>query len=200
MSDTLLRVSSLQGLLSTPVSLDLQAGETLSITGASGSGKTRLLRAIADLEAFDADIWLAGRERGSFAADQWRRQVCFVAAETAWWTDLVGDHFPQPCNLQWLEALGLPQASLDWTVARLSTGEKQRLSLLRTLSLQPSVLLLDEPTANLDPESAAKVEQLLQEYLQFHPAAMLWVSHDKAQRSRVASRQMTLYEHHWEIL
>ena len=139
-------------------------------------------------------------KRQTFTADQWRRQVCFVPAETAWWAEQVAEHFPQPCEAEWLEALGLLKASLEWPVSRLSTGEKQRLGLLRALSLKPKVLLLDEPTANLDPENTQKVEQLVQTYLQSHAAAALWISHDPAQRVRVASKQMMIHQQSWEII
>ena len=89
-----------------------------------------------------------------------------------------------------LAEVGLPDA-LDWEVARLSTGEKQRLALLRLLANQPRALLLDEPTASLDPR---KVEDLLHTYRQQHAAPVLWVSHDPAQRQRVAQRVLELKE------
>ena len=70
---------------------------------------------------------------------------------------------------------------------RCSSGEKQRLSILRLLANRPKVLLLDEPTANLDAENTRNVEALLIDYLTENNAVALWVSHDHAQLKRVVS-------------
>jgi hypothetical protein len=76
--------------------------------------------------------------------------------------------------------------------ARCSTGEKQRLALLRSLMQGPAVLLLDEPTGNLDQDSTRRVEALLDDYRQQQSAALLWVTHDPEQIRRVARRSFTL--------
>jgi ABC-type iron transport system FetAB ATPase subunit len=78
---------------------------------------------------------------------------------------------------------------MDQAVIRLSSGEKQRLALLRLLANQPRVLLLDEPTANLDPENTRRVEAVIREYCRERAAAVVWVSHDREQAARVADRQ-----------
>jgi ABC-type iron transport system FetAB ATPase subunit len=75
-------------------------------------------------------------------------------------------------------------------VARLSSGERQRLALLRLLANTPRVLLLDEPTANLDPASTLRVEAVIGEFRKTHRAAVIWVSHDPAQIARVANRHL----------
>ena len=79
-------------------------------------------------------------------------------------------------------------------MARCSTGERQRLALLRTLMRQPAALLLDEPTGNLDEDSTARVEALLDDYRRAHDAALLWVSHDPRQAARVAQRRFVLVD------
>jgi hypothetical protein len=79
-------------------------------------------------------------------------------------------------------------AAMSWEVARCSTGERQRLALLRTLMQAPAALLLDEPTGNLDQESTQRVEGLLTGYQRQRQAALLWVSHDPGQIERVAQR------------
>ena len=81
---------------------------------------------------------------------------------------------------------------MEWQVSRLSSGERQRLGLARLLALQPRVLLLDEPTANLDAANTRRVEACLDDYRRGHQAAVLWVSHDPDQRGRVASRELLL--------
>ena len=175
-----------------PIDLAIGAGECVCIRGASGSGKSLLLRAIADLDPHQGEARLDARACAAMPAAQWRRQVALVMAEGQWWADTIGTHFADGCNPAWLERLGLPAAALDWEVARCSTGERQRLALLRTLMRQPAALLLDEPTGNLDEDSTARVEALLDDYRREHDAALLWVSHDPRQAARVAQRRFVL--------
>jgi ABC-type iron transport system FetAB ATPase subunit len=111
-----------------------------------------------------------------------------VPAESHWWDDLVRPHASH-WDAEKLQALGFDEQVLDWDTRRLSSGERQRLALVRALSLAPPVLLLDEATANLDAVNTGHVEQLLHDYQQQSGAAILWVSHDSAQRARVADRQ-----------
>lgn len=77
-------------------------------------------------------------------------------------------------------------------ISRLSSGEKQRLALARALMNQPRVLLLDEPTASLDPVATAAVEQLVADYRRDTNATVLWVSHDAQQAGRVGDRHLQL--------
>jgi ABC-type iron transport system FetAB ATPase subunit len=74
----------------------------------------------------------------------------------------------------------------------MSSGERQRLALVRALSGHPGVLLLDEPTANLDTENRERVERLIADYQQRQGALALWVTHDPEQRLRVAARQFEI--------
>ena len=175
-----------------PIDLAIGAGECVCIRGASGSGKSLLLRAIADLDPHQGEARLDARACTAMPAPQWRRQVALVMAEGQWWAETVRAHFADGCDPAWLDRLGLPSAALDWEVARCSTGERQRLALLRTLMRQPAALLLDEPTGNLDEDSTARVEALLDDYRRAHDAALLWVSHDPRQAARVAQRRFVL--------
>ena len=70
---------------------------------------------------------------------------------------------------------------MAWSVSRLSSGEKQRLAVLRALAHGPQALLLDEPTANLDADSTARVERFLTQAIRAHGWPVLWVAHDLAQ-------------------
>ncbi|RRQ22053.1 ABC transporter ATP-binding protein [Thiohalobacter thiocyanaticus] len=171
-----------------PLDLALQPGECVGLTGASGSGKSRLLRALADLDPHRGGMWLDGEAAGSLKPWDWRRRVALLPAESAWWHDTVGPHFPDEPDAAALSALGFKPEVLGWRIDRLSSGEKQRLALLRVLALRPRVLLLDEPTANLDRDNAGRAEALIRDYLDGSGAAAIWVGHDQAQLRKVAVR------------
>lgn len=175
------------------MSVTVAPGEVLCLTGASGSGKTRLLRAIADLEPHEGEVALGDHDQRALPGHQWRRRVMMVPAESQWWSDRVGDHFPAGCPQAELETLGFSLEVMDWGVSRLSSGERQRLALLRSLALEPDALLLDEPTANLDPDLVARVEAWLLQHIRSRGMPVIWVAHDRDQVRRVA-------DSHWRIL
>ena len=81
---------------------------------------------------------------------------------------------------------------VEWEVQRLSSGERQRLAIARALAGGPAALLLDEPTANLDHTSTKRVERLIAAWRDQTGGCVLWVSHDPAQRARVADAQFEI--------
>ena len=178
-----------------PYSLHISAGECASLSGPSGSGKSLLLRAIADLDPHDGRVFLNDTQSENIPAPQWRQKVCLLPADSQWWHDDVGSHFtvkPSDETCSYLKPLGFDENTYSWQINRLSTGEKQRLALARALMNQPEVLLLDEPTASLDPNSTHAVEELVANYQQKTGAAVLWVSHDAEQTARVSKRHYKL--------
>jgi ABC-type multidrug transport system ATPase subunit len=188
-----LRIELLATELIGPISLDIAAGECVALMGPSGAGKSLLLRAIVDLDPNVGKVTAGARGRGEMPASEWRKLVALVPAESGWWADRVGDHFPKGFNAKELIGrLGL-DGSLDWDVARLSTGERQRLALARTLCRKPLALLLDEPTASLDEHATGLVEQLIQECCG-DGIAVLLVTHDRPQAARLARRVLRMRE------
>ncbi|WP_299624369.1 ATP-binding cassette domain-containing protein [Pelagibius sp.] len=172
-----------------PLSFDLAAGECVALRGPSGAGKSLLLRALADLDPSTGEVLLDGRERHQMAACAWRRLVGYVPAEPGWWSDRLAEHF-----LDWAGQAGparrlmIPDSTAERPVRQLSTGERQRLALLRAMERGPKVLLLDEPTGPLDEEATAAVEAMLREK-QGNGLAILWVTHDRRQAERIADRR-----------
>ncbi len=175
-----LSIHNLQVQRLSPINLEILDGQCITLSGPSGCGKTRLLRAIADLDPHQGEIRLDGTMQREIPAPQWRRRVGYLPAESGWWGERVVDHFQHP-EPESFEALGFTLEWLEREVSRLSTGERQRLALLRLLSHAPEVLLLDEPTANLDQANARRVEQLIHDYRRRRQAAVLWVTHDDMQ-------------------
>jgi ABC-type iron transport system FetAB ATPase subunit len=186
-----LRIEGLKSPLAGPFDLVVPRGGCVGVTGPSGSGKSLFLRMICDLDPNEGQVWLDGAPRLSMSAPAWRRRVIYAPAESGWWADDIRSHFPKD-RVQAAAALAtdfaLPADILDGMVMRLSTGERQRLALIRALVAEPSVLLLDEPTSALDAQSAAKVETLLRARLAAGLGLIL-VTHDPAQAERLATQR-----------
>ena len=189
-----LRIENLHSHLAGPFDLVLAPGEALAITGASGAGKSLFLRMVADLDPHQGEVWLDEVARSSLSGRDWRRRVAYVGAESGWWSEAVADHFAPVHRAQvagLAGRLGLDPALLDAKVARLSTGERQRLALIRALAREPPVLLLDEPTAALDRDSVMRVEALLAERIAAG-TLLVFVTHDPNQAQRLAGRRLVM--------
>lgn len=190
----MLDVRELRSPLIGPLSFSVEAGECVAMMGPSGAGKSLLLRAVADLDLSTGAVSLDTISRDAIPAFEWRRRVALVPAESGWWADTVAEHFtegmPPPALL---DALGLDAHAMDWQVARLSSGERQRLAIARAIVLRPSVLLLDEPTASLDAANMALVEAVIEQQLADGVAIVL-VTHDATQATRLAARTLALVD------
>jgi phosphate-transporting ATPase len=177
-----------------PVSFQIEQGECLGLTGPSGAGKSLLLRAVVDLDPNVGEVVVDGRRRSETPAPKWREMVRYIPADSGWWLDRVGDHMADKAAARdLLAALGFddPDDVMSWQVSRLSSGERQRLALVRGLLGDARVLLLDEPTSALDTNNRDLVESLLQRRLE-QGNAILLVSHDPAQGARLARRALHL--------
>ena len=191
----MLRVEHLRIAELPPLSFEVADGDCLAVEGPSGCGKTRLLRAIADLDPVSGHVFFDGAERSEMTAPEWRALVRYCSAEPAWWTEVAREVFPPdpPAGRldRLLHCLGLDSILLDRPIANLSTGERQRLALARAMIDEPSVLLLDEPTAALDQQNAAHVEELIR-YQLLAGRSVLLVTHDHDQIERLAHARLVL--------
>ncbi len=166
----------------------------MAISGASGAGKSLFLRMVADLDPNEGEAWLDGQPRAAMRAPEWRARVIYCAAESGWWDPGVGAHFPlghRVAAAALAGRLGLTADLLTTEVARLSSGERQRLALIRALVRRPAALLLDEPTGALDPASVARVEAVLTERLAAGLVLVL-ATHDPGQPARLGARQLVM--------
>ncbi|MBF0382508.1 MAG: ATP-binding cassette domain-containing protein [Magnetococcales bacterium] len=190
-----LKTLELQAFIGPKLSTVISQGQIVFLTGSSGSGKSLLLRAIADLDPHKGEVWFNNQKAMDTHPTIWRKQVGYLPPNSFWWDDVVANNFDN-CEdaLVYMEAMDLPKEAFDWQLMRMSTGEKQRMSIVRLLSNQPKVLLLDEPTANLDPKTVRAVESMIIEYTKKNNCSVIWVSHDLDQVKRVAHRHLAIDE------
>jgi len=184
--------------------MSIRRGEILAIVGPSGAGKSTLLRLLNFLElpaqgqiTFDAqtavDLPLAQRRRVTMV---FQRPILLrrsVVANLAYGLDLRGEKLSPAEQTQWLARLGLTPLAQQ-AASKLSGGEAQRVALARALVTQPDVLLLDEPTANLDPHNVRIIETILREENQQMGMTMVLVTHNIFQAQRLAQRTALLWD------
>ncbi len=192
----MLRADKLQIADLPPLSFEVGDGECMSLEGPSGSGKTRIARALADLEPSRGHIFVDGAERRETAAPEWRRLVRYMSAEPGWWTDTPREALPDdPASktaiARLMDSLDLFPELLDKPLSVLSTGERQRLAIVRAFLDDPPVLILDEPTSSLDKKNASLVEELLR-FRRHAGRSIVLISHDQQQIERMADLRLQL--------
>ena len=171
------------------LSVTVAPGQTLAVTGASGTGKTTLLRAISGLSDTDA---------GSIARPEGRLSQVFQEPRLMPWYSahrnislVVGGPTPDLTAVQWLERVGLASAG-HLPPARLSGGMRQRVSIARALSTDPSLLLVDEPFSALDRPLAKALRADLIELLADQDVVTVWVTHDPDEAEEVSHLHLHL--------
>jgi len=188
------------GYLFSCLSAEISGRERIALIGASGQGKSTLLRILALLDTPDeGDLLLDGVSFKNTNPRLWRMAVTFVAQQAVMLPGSVEDNLRMVSRLQGnpydstlaeqlLEQLGLEYLDLGKQAADCSGGEKQRISLIRSLMLRPRILLLDEVTASLDINSTQKVEEMLLKWHLKEGTSLIWVTHDLEQARRISNR------------
>ena len=189
--------------------IDIGSHDCIVITGKNGAGKTTLLRIIAGLEKPDsgevvlddaqATVWRKQRKRLLKSVMYLHQQPYMLAGNVQRNIEYAARLNPAIADRRASVAKAIHWAGLDdlemQSAASLSGGQKQRVALTRARLRDPQILLLDEPTANLDTESRARTLQMLREFCDSGTAIVI-VSHDPDVFSDLATQQLQLLDHH----
>jgi phospholipid/cholesterol/gamma-HCH transport system ATP-binding protein len=195
------------------ISLSVSRGETLAVLGRSGTGKSVLLKLIIGLQQPDSgSVCIHGQDIAGLALDQIgkiRKKMGFLFQHAALYDSLTVEQnvaFPlqhHKKNMpgseqgdrvkQLLAEVGM-EANLDKMPSDISGGMQKRVGLARALALDPDILLLDEPTAGLDPISSAEIDDLVLKLQAEHHMASIVVTHDLHSAKTIANRLALLNE------
>jgi len=189
------------------INLRVDKGEVFALIGPTGAGKTTLLRLIDLIDMpTSGKIYFDGVDTAESAQARLkvRRRMAFVLQKPIVFNMSVYDNIAY--GLKWrgvgksslrekvssiLEMVGL-SADKNRNARTLSGGEAQRVAIARAIAIEPEVLLLDEPTANLDPVSASRIEELITSIIQHQAATIIMATHDISQGQRLADRMGVL--------
>jgi len=195
------------------VSLTVRRGETLAVLGRSGSGKSVLLKLIIGLEKPDSgSVRIHGDDIAGLALDQIgeiRKKIGFLFQHAALYDSLTVEQnvaFPLQHHKkkmssseredrvrQLLAEVGMLDG-FEKMPSDISGGMQKRVGLARALALEPDILLLDEPTAGLDPISSAEIDDLILKLQGEHHMASIVVTHDLHSAKTIAGRLALLNE------
>ncbi len=185
------------------VSLNINRGDVFALIGPTGAGKTTLLHLLDLLEKpSTGNIYFDGTDvtASKKLRLQTRRRMSFVLQKPAVFNMSVQDNVA--CGLKWrgekgiaisqrvshaLEVVDMAEYA-SRNARTLSGGETQRVAIARALAVEPEVLFLDEPTANLDPISTSKIEEVLAHIIGEKKTTVVMATHDMSQGQRLASR------------
>ena len=185
------------------VSFAVRAGEVFSVVGPSGAGKSTLLRTLNRLvESTAGNIFLDGAPIEEIDPLQLRRRIGMVFQLPALFGDTVEDAVlygvrlaGKPADVERLLGLaGLAPSLASRNPQSLSVGQQQRVSIARTLALEPEVLLMDEPTSALDQVARQRIEDLIGQLNKELGLTIVVVSHALDQVERIADRVVLLIE------
>ncbi len=184
--------------------LSFREGRFHVLMGPNGSGKSTLLGILAGLlQANRGRVLYSDRQRDFQAV---RRDITLVMQRSYLFNTSVYNNIASGLKYRGMDKSILRERVLKWAdaldlnrflyrnVRTLSGGEKQRVALARALALKPELLLLDESTANLDPESIIIIEKVLKDYQKESKSTIIFVTHNVFQAKRLADRAYLLME------
>ena len=194
------------------VDLKVARGETLTVLGRSGTGKSVMLKLLIGLQRPDSgEIEINGEEITTMQLDELnriRKRVGFLFQNAALYDSLTAEEnvaFPLRRHTEMtdgerrdrvselLSRVGMDEAR-EKMPADLSGGMKKRVGLARALALDPEIMLLDEPTAGLDPIAASEINELIRELQRERNISSIVVTHDMRSVEKVADRVAMLNE------
>ena len=195
----MLLVEKLKLLNGRVVDLEIKRGEGIVLRGNNGSGKSLLLKSLARLiPATYQGFVYEGKSVEQWAPEEFRSQVLYVSPTPHFLKDMtLSDFFSSVFKLKIYEdcapAMQIEDYLARWkipsgSILELSTGQKQLVSLLRAMTLKAKILLLDEPTANLDSEKTREVEELIKKWKDETKGTVILVSHSGEQAGRLGFR------------
>jgi putative ABC transport system ATP-binding protein len=184
----------------------VRAGDCYSITGPSGSGKSALLRLLNRFEdPIQGEIRFRGAPVQSYDPLELRRRIALVLQQPVMFHGTVrenllrrpgGEQLSEAALVQALEEVGLDRAFLDRNAMEVSGGEKQRISIARSLLGEPDIILLDEPTSALDPRSLHLVADLIGQLNRVRGLTVIIVTHQPEMIHRLGGRVLFLDKGH----
>ncbi|MGF7088509.1 ABC-type multidrug transport system ATPase subunit [Kroppenstedtia sanguinis] len=187
------------------ISAEIPKGRLSVFMGSSGTGKSTLFRLLNRLENPDeGEITYLGIPLTQWDPVHLRREIHYVHQTPILFLDTVEENLSYPLSLQGekasadqmrgvLKQVGLSESFLKRPVDSLSGGEKQRVNLARSLMLNSPVLMLDEPTSSLDPQSTETVEKMMIRVRDLGRTVLL-ISHQREQAERMADLLWKLEE------
>lgn len=184
------------------VTTSIPEKEIFTIVGPSGAGKSTFLRTINRLIDFrDGDIKLDGTSIRDYKPIELRKRVGMVFQIPLAFQGSVKDNLlkgpkltesAEPDVDRLLDMVGLPIEFAERKASELSVGEQQRMCIARAIANEPDVLLMDEPTASLDPESTRKVEELILKLSREVELTLVVVTHNMQQGRRIGDWTMLM--------
>jgi len=188
------------------ISFLVRAGDCYSITGPSGSGKSALLRLLNRFEdPIQGEIRFRGAPVQSYDPLELRRRIALVLQQPVMFHGTVrenllrrpgGEQLSEAALVQALEEVGLDRAFLDRNAMEVSGGEKQRISIARSLLGEPDIILLDEPTSALDARSLHLVADLIGQLNRVRGLTVIIVTHQPEMIHRLGGRVLFLDKGH----